>query len=711
MPTPAFRDWVDRARGVHVNAILSTHHIALTGKGNKRAGPCPKCGGDDRFAVDLGKELFNCRGCGAKGHGAISLEQFIAGQSFLQAVETITGEPPPKDEPKGQKPRSRKPRGKFVCAYSYVDEVDVEQYQVCRYADPKSFSQRRPDPDRPGEWIGNLADVRLVPYRLGDLIEGISNGHPVYWCEGEKDSDNGADKLGLITTTTAMGTAGKGFWQRGAYDEFFRDADVVLVPDQDDDDKKGAELARIIGKRLKPIAARVRVLNLPNAKDLSLWIEAGGTREQFDALPLTEFVTSNGANGHDAEGMSDFAQVWEVPPQYGEPPPEPIKYLSKQEFVTAFVPPEYLVDGMLQRRFVYSLTGQTGHAKTAIALHIAERVASHDRNATIGRHKADNGHVAYFAGENPDDLRMRVIGADAKRVEADARDTPMQDNIHFIPGVFDIAQMYAALATHVEESGGVALVVVDTSAAYFLGDEENSNAQMGAHARKLRKLTELPGGPCVLVLCHPTKAAIEPDHLLPRGGGAFLAEVDGNLTVWKHDDNLIRLHHNKMRGPGFEPMSFQLEPVKTEKLIDSKNRLIPTVRAVSITAAAEEQQQDKSEDEERAVLAAYLAIGPQRPSIADIARWLSSPNTITSDVAQHDRRRALGWTFANGDPYKSKVQRVIDRLTKNRKPPLLTQTRGEKYQLTEPGKVLARDYAIHPRPIIESQTDDQDELL
>ena len=81
---------------------------------------------------------------------------------------------------------------------------------------------------------------------------------------------------------------------------------------------------------------------------------------------------------------------------------------------------------------------------------------------------------------------------------------------------------------YVTSIGGVDLVMVDTSAAYFLSEDENSNKQMGDHAKTLRRLTTLPGGPCVLVLCHPIKHAIEPAQLLPRGGGSFLAEMDGN---------------------------------------------------------------------------------------------------------------------------------------------------------------------------------------
>jgi hypothetical protein len=680
--TPAFHDWIERARATPIGAILQARQITLPGRGDRLAGPCPNCGGTDRFAVDLKKELFNCRGCEGKGHGAISFVMFLDNISFLQAVERITGEPPPaENDVLKQKRAKRKALGKLTETYDYYDELDVLLYQVCRYY-PKDFSQRRPDLEHPDEWINNLDGVRLIPYRLAELIEAVARGITVFIVEGEKDVDNGVG-LGLICTTTAMGLAGKGHWERGAYDEFFIGADVVLIPDQDKDPRKGRELARVIAKRLKPIAARVQLLNLP-CKDLSDWIDAGGTREAFDDMPLDDVVETN---GHDpTEAGSGFADVWEVPPA-GEPPLPPIKYLHKRDFLMRFHPPEYLIDGMLQRRFVYAVSGQTGHAKTAIALYIAEQVASPDRNAMVGRHRAEKGRVVYFAGENPDDLCMRVIGADSKRT-----DDPLADRIWFIPGVFDIAQMYAALTTHVEQSGGVDLVIVDTSAAYFLGDEENSNAQMGAHARKLRRLTELPGGPCVLVLCHPTKSVLEPEQLLPRGGGAFLAEIDGNLTVWKHDENLIRLHHNKIRGPGFDPMTFQLEAITTPKLVDSKNRMLPTVRAVPISATAEEQQLDKAEDEERAVLAAYLRLGADRPSVADVAL-------------------ELDWKMGNGEPYKQRVLRVIDRLLKDRKPALLSKTRNDKYQLTEAGRTLARDYALHPRAAPPANNDGQDDLL
>ena len=76
------------------------------------------------------------------------------------------------------------------------------------------------------------------------------------------------------------------------------------------------------------------------------------------------------------------------------------------QFVKGFVPPDYVLDGLLQRRFLYSLTARTGGGKTATVLLIAAVVAL---GKTIGKLEVTQGRVLYFAGENPDDVRMRWI--------------------------------------------------------------------------------------------------------------------------------------------------------------------------------------------------------------------------------------------------------------------------------------------------------------
>jgi hypothetical protein len=337
--------------------------------------------------------------------------------------------------------------------------------------------------------------------------------------------------------------------------------------------------------------------------------------------------------------------------------PTNIVILSKREFLAGFVPPDYLVDAVLQRRFVYSVTAVTSHGKTALALLLAQTVGSADPNTRFGPHGVEKGSVLYFVGENPDDVRCRIIGDDSTR-----SDDPNRDRICYIEGVFDIAQMRARVVAEVERVGGFDLVIVDTSAAYFLQSDENSNTQIGAHARMLRSLTELPGGPCVVPLCHPIKHVTEPSQLLPRGGGAFLNEMDGNLTLWLHDENLITLNYNKLRGPGFEPITFKLDKITTPALVDSKGRQIPTVHAVAITEAEEKKQEESAEYEENRLLAALA--GKKPLSVAELAQ-------------------RCGWLHADGTPYKSKVQRVIARLKVDQ---LVMRVRGRKYRLTEKGR-------------------------
>jgi DNA polymerase len=465
---------------------------------------------------------------------------------------------------------------------------------------------------------------RKIPYRLLELKAALQANPDaeVQLAEGEKDADTLA-RLGFVATTNPGGALS---WTDDLT-AWLRILGVRRAVIHEDNDEKGrqrtakltAALAGFIKLRI------VRYSDVPEGEDVTWWLE-------------------HGHGMHELRARIDAAK-----------PPTGITILSKAEFVRGFVPPDYVVDGVLQRRFLYSLTGQVGHAKTAIALRLA---ASVDHGSTLAGHSVARGRVAYLVGENADDVRMRVIGDDSILGNRGS------GNIIFVPGVFDTD----ALLHEVAALGELDLVIVDTSAAYFLGDDENSNAEMGEHARKLRRLITLPGGPCVLVLCHPIKHAADPTQLLPRGGGAFLAEVDGNLTAWK-DDRLVTLHHSdKFRGPGFEPITLRLDSVLTEELKDSQQRLIPTVRAVAISEAEEVWETEAARSDEDQVLVARLR-GGRSMSIADLAC-------------------ALDWVSpTSGKPYKSKVHRVLVRL----KAAGLTMPHRGKWDLTPKGEKAAQE--------------------
>jgi hypothetical protein len=313
---------------------------------------------------------------------------------------------------------------------------------------------------------------------------------------------------------------------------------------------------------------------------------------------------------------------------------EPVLIQSSAEFVEGFVPPDYLVDGILQRRFIYSLTARTGSGKTAILLTIAAHVAL---SRAIGNCGVASGRVLIFAGENPDDVRMRWI-AISQQMGFDINTI----DVHFIPGAFKISELIDRVRAEAESVGQFALVGVDTSAAYFEGDEENNNVQLGAHARRLRDLVKLSGGPCVIVNCHPAKNATD-DNLIPRGGGAFIAEMDGNLVCTK-EDSTVSLHwQGKFRGPDFAPLAFQLRTVTHERLKDSNGRKIPTVIASYLSEASQEE----------------LA-GDARAKQNQLLKVLAE-----NDRASHaDLAKKLGWFMRNGEPYKVMVQRALKKLEK-----------------------------------------------
>jgi Toprim domain/Zinc-binding domain of primase-helicase len=98
--TLAWNECVERAKATSILQIIRARGIKLPYSGSKRmhlAGPCPHCGGDDRFSVNVskGKGLFYCRHCNVGGGGAIDLVKFIDDTDFVGAVAVITGGTPP----------------------------------------------------------------------------------------------------------------------------------------------------------------------------------------------------------------------------------------------------------------------------------------------------------------------------------------------------------------------------------------------------------------------------------------------------------------------------------------------------------------------------------------------------------------------------------------------------------------------------------------
>ncbi|WP_313194529.1 AAA family ATPase [Shinella zoogloeoides] len=499
--------------------------------------------------------------------------------------------------------------------YDYTTPDGEILFQVLRYehaVEPKTFLQRQPDGN--GGWHSGRGSPVL--YRLHELAENVDD--PVFIVEGEKDADRLAS-FGYLATTVPNGS-----WPDDV--SVLAGRKVFVLADNDDAGDKKAEAA-VVRLQGTAIVKRVDLPGLPPKGDVSNWLDAGHSTEELEALSLAAAPIAANDN---------------------KPTPT---IISSAELVSGFIPPDYFIDGVAQKGFVYSMTGATGTGKTAVLLLIARLAAEGGELAGRGIEK---GRVVYLAGENPDDVTMRWIGM-AHETGFDVYEI----DVHFIRDRFSVPDALAAIHGQVDALGGADLIVVDTSAAFFQGTDENGNTELGKHARDLRMLTTLPGRPCVIVACHPTKNATS-DNLLPRGGGAFIAEVDGNLTLAKSDGS-VKLHwQGKHRGPDFEPITLELKTITAPSLVDSKGRPIPTVMAQALSASD----------------ARGMAAAARRDEDDALLQIEANPKVSLTSLAD-----ALGWKRPDGSAHKDRARRATEKLRRDK----LASYEGRRWKVTPAG--------------------------
>jgi 5S rRNA maturation endonuclease (ribonuclease M5) len=244
-------------------------------RGKEHSFHCPHRGhknGDEHASllINTKKNLWMCGPCAAKGT-AWQLAAFLAGvepsdkAALLgwldkHGLTSVNGKRLTETNGAGRR---------IVATYPYHDESGALLYEVVRY-EPKHFRQRKAD----GTW--NLDGVRRVLYRLAELMKAET----VYIVEGEKDVDN----LRGIGLTATCNPGGAGKWRTDYMEAFNTQQHVVILPDNDDPGRKHAQqvAAFLAGK-----VASLKVIefeNLPPKGDVSDWLEAGGTREQLEAL-------------------------------------------------------------------------------------------------------------------------------------------------------------------------------------------------------------------------------------------------------------------------------------------------------------------------------------------------------------------------------------------------------------------------------------------
>jgi AAA domain/Bifunctional DNA primase/polymerase, N-terminal len=249
---------------------------------------------------------------------------------------------------------------------------------------------------------------------------------------------------------------------------------------------------------------------------------------------------------------------------------EPRQLKTITQFCAEYEPLNYILEPVIDAGAFYSFTGKTGSGKTAFLMLLGLAIAFN--RGDLFRNTIEPGRVAYLTAENPRNFRMRLI-ATCGELGIDVTDTEASNKFVVQDFFSKPEDMLASSKLH-EADGGFRLVIIDTAASFFDGDNENDRAQIMKFLRGLRPINQMKENPTIVIATHPVKNAAD-DNLIPAGGGSFLNEVDGNLTLHKETSTRVGLHwQGKIRGTEFDPLAFEIREITCEAVKDKRGNLI-----------------------------------------------------------------------------------------------------------------------------------------
>lgn len=173
-------DRIARARAVRVIDELERRGVKLRRSGAELVGPCPACGGTDRFGVNLRKNVWLCRKAGAGGD-AIALVQYLDSVDFLTAVEMLAGPAEERSEP----PRASRNTGTRPPRDQVAAENAYRSREIARAREIWDAALNRRVAEKYLAWRGlaipmgaKIRGIEQVPYYA--TLDGEARPVPIY---------------------------------------------------------------------------------------------------------------------------------------------------------------------------------------------------------------------------------------------------------------------------------------------------------------------------------------------------------------------------------------------------------------------------------------------------------------------------------------------------------------------------------------------------
>lgn len=474
-----------------------------------------------------GKALFHCHG----GCDQQTVFQVIRERGMLPELENTRPEPLALIKPITRQLEQE---------WHYTDEEGVTLFIKQRYKtqDAKGKDYRLIKVDEAGRRHATLADARIVPYKLPDLLDAIGKGRFVYLTEGEKAAD-AIISLGSVATTSH---AGSGTWPE-QITEYFTGANVVILPDND---APGWKYAKKAAAKMLPVAKSVRVIDLGGEQlgdDAYEWIHLQGkTRTDLADLvkaqaPITseqevlqpERLKDKPAEAQPTPGPETTTTA---PEQQDKQPPKRNLTLESWDDIKD-EPVEWLIEKVLPKRGFAALYGPPGSFKSFIALDIAAAIARGAQWMGQDSLPSQNGAVVYIAGEGHGGIGARIKACRIHHeIDAGIPIYILRHQINLRSSTEDINTLMLAVAELAETRQlKIDLIVIDTLARAFGGGNENSSEDMGAFITSCGHLQQVFEA-ALLVIHHSGKDQAKG----LRGHSSLLGAVDTELELLRFED-------------------------------------------------------------------------------------------------------------------------------------------------------------------------------
>ena len=417
--------------------------------------------------------------------------------------------------------------------WHYVDEDGISLFLKQRFKTNdikgKTYKTLRVMPD--GSRVGKLGDCRIIPYRLPELRQAITDGRVIYICEGEKAADS-LCSLGVVATTSHAGAGG---WNPDL-NQYFAGANVVIVPDND---AAGWGYAHKIVESLLGSSSTksIRVLDLPLThpkEDAYEWVNRyDGSRSLLAQLAKACPIVSSVEQVWPPLRLHNYVPETQPLQESGVAVKEakPSRLLVESWDSIKDEPVEWLIESIIPKKAFVALYAPPASYKSFISLDLAEAIAT--GRDWMGYKIPKKGAVLYICGEGHGGMGARVKACKIQNQSPDGANLYIiraQLNLRSSPE--DFAELLNAINDLIAEIGEpLEIIILDTLMRMSGGGfNENSSEDMGAFITQAGKLQEL--FECALMVIHHSGKDVTKGL---RGHSSLLGAVDTELEIQRQD--------------------------------------------------------------------------------------------------------------------------------------------------------------------------------